>query len=341
MPDPETFPGLPEAVRELIASSPVVEFATLSAAGVPIDTPMFTITDLSTGTVDVATGLAYPAKAERARRHAKVGLLVEGLPDEPVVSIAAEASVRDADIQANLDRYVAETAAYYDTYSNGHPWSTAREAVWYWARIFVCCKPRTILWWPSQADLDAPPNRWEAAADTTFPPSDPAPAARPSPAPDWPRHDWRQRADEVLAAGMPGHLTLVNDDGYPLPMRARAITRIEQGFRVSLPAATPWRVGGAASLCFLGQATFIGRVEAAGGDATFTVERILPTLPMVADNAEIWAPSASTRPRLLARLTEELARRGLEVPRVPSEPPTPTPGSTLRAARMARMGAIA
>ena len=142
------------------------EYATVSAQGVPIDTPAYAFVGKHGDTIDIATGLAYPAKAERARRNPKVGLLIEGSPSEPVVSIAAMAAVRDASIQANVDRYIAETIAYYDAYSGGNPWEVARKAVFYWSRIFVECSPKRILWWSGPEAMDQPPQCWEAPAGT-------------------------------------------------------------------------------------------------------------------------------------------------------------------------------
>lgn len=339
MTESREFSGLPDELLQFIRPCIVAEFATVSAQGVPIDTPTFAFADPAGGSIDIATGLAYPAKAERARRNPKVGLLLEGKPDEPVVAIAARAAVRDADIQANVDRYIAETIAYYDSYSNGKPWSVARQAIWYWARIFVCCTPTRILWWPRGSEMDAPPLRWDAPADTDFPASDPAPRAKPSRAPAWPGRDWRERADEVLSQGMHGHLTVLDDEGYPMPIRARTITRSGEGFTLTLPAGLPWRAQGKASLCFLGMATFVGTAVLSGTGAEFIVERILPTLPTVTDPAEIWAPAESTRTALMTRLEQELARRGLDTPRVPASPPAPTAGSRARAAQIARIAA--
>ncbi len=327
------FPELPQDVADVLTTSLYTEFGSLTTKGIPLDTPLFAFVEPDGGTIDVATGLAYPAKANRVRRNPKVGLLLEGngTPGDPVVSVAGFGAVRDSDIQANIERYLAETAARLPVTSGGLPWSTVRQAVWYWARIIVATTPSHIAWWPSVDQLDVEPERWSASADTEFPQSDPAPVGPPTSPSAWPiASDWRPRANEVLEQRLNGHLTVCDPDGFPLPFPMRAASLVDDGFTLDVPKGAPWKSIGPASLCFSGRGTFVGQVTPTTDGAHFSVERQLPDLPLMADPAQLWTPRPATKANLMNRLEKELARRGLALPHVPEEPPGPTEGSRLR-----------
>lgn len=323
---------LPERVGNLIRSRFVCEWATISGAGVPINSPLVPFSSADLATIDAATGLAYPAKAERARRNPKLGMLFEGADDEPVVSISAIATIRDSDFQANLLRYLSEeiltpmldpeVVDYRDV---------TRQAIWYFTRIIICAKPVVVRWWDDRAATDGAPHEWRAPAATIFEPSDPPPPGSMSKAP-WRDNppEWRAIAQGALGRAAPGHLTLIDDEGFPLPIRTRRIELADDGFRIALPGWLPWREG-KATLSFEGVEVFVGDVETDGGTARMVVERALPVLPLMADPGEILRPSPATRDALLARIDQELARRGRQRPIMPDHPPEPTAGARFRA----------
>jgi hypothetical protein len=328
---------LPKEVIELVRSAAVLEFATVSAAGYPIDTPTYCFTPDDFTSIDVATGLAYPAKAERARRNPKVGLLIEGrAPGEPLVAIAGLAAVRDSNIQGNASRYIEETStsAAVDV-----PWSIARKAIWYWCRIIISVTPVRVLWWPDGVRLGEAPCAWSAPAGMSFPASDLAPLGAVSPAPNWSQPAWPELAASALTSGMAGHLTSVDAEGFPLPFRVADISHTDDGFIFRVPAGAPWDRPGKATLSFEGRATFVGVAAERGAWMTFAVERALPILPMVADHSELWEPSEATRDKLMRRLSYELDRRGQSFPEIPQEKPTPTAGAVRRMARLASLTA--
>ena len=311
---------LPEAVLELMRSGAVTGFATVSTAGVPIDTPVLYFPSEGLRSFDLATGLAYPSKAERARRNPKVGLLLEGGPDEPVVSIAGMAAVRDADLQANVLRYLAETA---HTLPYDPDWALARQAVWYWTRIIIEVAPARVLWWDNPSAMDGPPHRWRARQGTVFPRSDPAPPGKTSMPADWGASGWQELARQALTRGAKCHLSLIHAEGFALPMPVWTAELTASGFALDLPRGIPGPLAGKACLTFGGIETFIGEVSGSPGCVVFQVERALPVLPMTQDMAQLWQPTDHTRSELMRRLAEETARRGQAVPQIPADRPPP------------------
>jgi hypothetical protein len=318
---------LPEPVADLIRSGAFSEFATLSGAGVPIDTPTYYFPSEDLATLDITTGLAYPAKAERARRIPRVGLLIEGGPNEPVISIAGLAAVRDADIQANLDRYVAETASLLPP---GGTWEAMRRATFYWARIFVCVTPAHIRWWPNRAALQTDqPSSWRAPSGTIYPSSDPAPAAKASAAPEWPKYRWQELAAAALDRKETGYLTLCDSEGFPIPLRVRDVEQTDEGFRVTAPQCAPWSEG-SATLSFFGREIFVCQARREGKRTVLRVERPLPVSPITPAGGNVPRPDRETRAILTDRMNQELLRRSQPTPAVPLDPLPPTTGARLR-----------
>ena len=328
--------GLPDDVVGLLDSVIHAEFGTVSSAGVPIDTPMLLFPSEGLQTFDVGTGLSYPAKAERARRNPKVGLLIEGDPSEPIVSIAGLAEVRDTDLQANAERYIAETAHDPEV---AVPWEIARNAVWYWTCMIVAITPVRMLWWDNALAMDSAPHRWDAPVGTVYPESAPPPPGEVSKAAQWSQPPWRQQAQDVMASALPAHLTLCDDEGYPLPIRARTVELTDDGFTLDLPAGSPWgrdRGTAQATLSFLGLSTFVGEVIGAGSATTLHVERALPIHPIMKDPRELFAPTDATYDKLMTRLRHETSRRGQQIPTIPAIKPSPTSGAQRRLDRLAR-----
>jgi hypothetical protein len=321
---------LPEDVVDVIRKGVFAEFATVSSAGVPIDTPTFFFQSADWRSIDVATGLGYPAKAERARRNPKVGLLIEGGMEQPVVSIAGLATVRDADLQANLDRYLAETIFSPTVDPQVVEWSNVRKMRWYLPRIIVCVGPVHVRWWQKRSAMDEPPDEWRAPLDTVYPPSDPAPKGKPSEAPKWPQPHWRELIQPALAQNLPGHLTLLDAEGFPLPVRVREIYPHPEGFRIHVPKAAPWSEG-KATLSFVGKEIFVGEATKDGTETLLRVERTLPISPLVSDRSR---KNVEDYAKLLKRVEEEAARRGQAIPVAPEYPPAPTEGAKGRAAAM-------
>lgn len=323
---------LPEHVFRMIQSGVVAEFATLTAKGSPIDTPTYYFPSDDMATIDLATGVPNPAKAERARRNPKVGILIEGRPEEPVVVIRARAAVRDSDIQSNAIRYLAETG--WQGISHGITWEQARQAITYWSRIIIQNTPERIYWWDNHAALDGPPGFWSADSDTVWLQSDPAPEAPISPG-NWTARPWHDVAVDAIDGGHAGHLTVVDADGYPVPMRSRNVDLVDGGFRLEMPKGMPWAYVGKGCITFAGYRTFVGEVESDGDAVLLRVERALPQHPSTLDTKQVLQPAETTVAKTRARLEAEMARRGQPLVTIPDEAPERTRIAKIRMARIA------
>lgn len=314
---------LPAPVVNVIENAFVSEFATVSAAGVPIDTPTYCFASDDLALIGVATGLSYPAKAERARRNPKVGLLVEGMPGEPVVSIRGMAAVRDANLQANAVRYVSETGYEAVAAAANVGWADAKKAVWYWTRIIIDILPEKVMWWDNADAMNASPHVWTPSVKPAVK-SDPAPSGKPSASSEWPQKSWQEVAAVAVARNAPAHLTLLDAEGWPLPIRARSCKLVDNKFVLDMPKGAPWQRSGKATLTFQGVETFVGEATEEKGAVCLTVERALPQHPLVLDPAQVLKPADDVRAKLLARLEEEAKRRGQSIPVMPDEPPALT-----------------
>lgn len=330
LPEPSapSAPQPPAHLNELAHRALVCEYATLTRDGRPVTWPVTPYPGEEGATVDVSTGPTYPAKAERARRNPRVALLFSSaseaeLHDAPTVLMLGLATVSDADLQANTDRYVRESRATLPQAYKGMPAVLIRRLDWYLARIWVRVTPLRVLTWPG-GRLDREPQRWEAPAGTTAPPSDPAPVGPALPSRSKPPGDWHPFLDRAERLGAPV-LTVVGPDGWPLPVRCRRAERTPEGYLLEPPAGVPLSGGPACltahrhepdmsqqeNVVLLGTAEPADdgrirmRMERALTDWSLTGSRMARTLGFLANGKAL-------RPRL----QREAARRGQPAPEV-------------------------
>jgi len=323
--------GLPQDLVPLLMDG-VCEYASLKKDGTPITSPVIPFPSENGRTIDVQTGLTYPTKAERARNNPQVCLLYSEPKASPLekpstVLVYGQATVYDSDLQANTDRYVRMNLARFTMFRQ-MPAFIFRQMDGYLARIWIAVTPLKLLWWP-EGDMESTPQQWHAPEGTQAPPCDPPPG--PLPTPHKPlvdtSTDWRK--DIAYAFDRLGKpiITVGDEDGYPVPFRARGGSLGDDGVHLDLPSAMPVDARGRACLTFhtlkvqKGQMvsnenmSFVGEVSGDGGVALFKVERCLPNVGFSRDPAGAVSLILSII-RMGKRLEVEAARRGQSVPAV-------------------------
>ncbi len=292
---------MPDKLMPLFDNSVTVEYASLTRGGVPICVPTTPYVGSKHDTLDVSTGLTYPAKAERARRNPKVCLLYGdpigcNLPDPPVVMIQGFAAVRDSDIQANTDRYVKLTLSKLPDAYKGKPRFALRMMPWYFARIWIEVTPVRIYQWEDRT-LAGEPFIYRVGDDVATPSSDPAPHGRP-PRP-WidPPASWQDAAD-VVVSGKENYLcdlTTVDGEGFPACQPVVGAERNTHGFSLRLGrGALPVKPGNACVTFhahpdnFTSQQnrTFVGRVVPVGNSGSVVGDGVIAGRGMAAGGEE-------------------------------------------------------
>ncbi|MGH3146009.1 MAG: hemerythrin [Rubrobacter sp.] len=323
--------GWPEEVLALFERAITVEYATLTRAGAPITYPLTPYPGESGLTLDVSTGLTYPAKAERARRNPKVALLFSdpvgsGLDDAPVALVQGLATVRDADLQANTDRYVRLGMVKLPAAYEGQPRFLLRQLAWYFARIWIEVTPTRMLWWPA-GRLDERPQEWTAPEGIVVPPSDPAPPGRQPGAWSEQPAEWRKTAEQVVRNFPFCDLTVVGTDGFPECWPAGEVVTAPDGFRIQPSPGVGPVAEGRACLTFhthnpdfttQENRVFVGRVSRVDdGALLFGVERLLGDWSLGGSRLSTTLDFLFGRGRRLrSRLRGEADRRGQPVPKV-------------------------
>ncbi|HEY5025515.1 MAG TPA: pyridoxamine 5'-phosphate oxidase family protein [Acidimicrobiales bacterium] len=318
----------PNELVELFERSITAEYASLTRDGRPITVPTTPYIGDNRLTLDVSTGLTYPAKAERARRDPRVCLLFadsvgSGLSDPPVVLVQGLATVRDSDLQENTDRYVQRSMEKLPEATKGQPRFILRRLAWYYARIWVEVTPLHMRWWSGRS-LDEPPHTWNAPEGTAAPLSDPAPSGQQPSAWLAPPPSWRAAAQE--AERLATHdLTVVDANGFPLCLPVQRTELVHDGFRLALGEGAPPLGPGPGCLTmhahpetFTGQEnrTVVGTVEPTGNAVHFRAERALADWSLAGGRPRMALAFLSKGRRLAPRLASEARRRFQAVPTV-------------------------
>lgn len=319
--------GLPAELLEVLERSVTCEYVSRTSAGVPIAVP--TTPYVGDGTIDVSTGLSYPAKAERARRDPRVALLFadpigNGADRGAVVLIQGHAAVRDADLQGNTDRYIRVSMAKLPEAFEGQPRFLLRRLAYYYARIWIEVTPERVLWWADR-DLQEQPQSWQAPGEVALAQSDPAPQGRRQGAWLDPPVDWRETAARALATLPLADLSVIDSDGYPLCLPVKTGTLSDDELALEIGAGAPLLAAGPACLTvhghgerFTGQEnhTLLGELVRDGEGTRMRIERALPSWSITGNRAQSALGFLAKGRRLRPRLAEEAARRGQPVPKI-------------------------
>ena len=318
----------PIELLEVFDHAITCEYASLTLASAPVTVPTTPYVG-ALRTLDISTGLTYPAKAERARRNPKVAMLFadpvgSGKSDALVVLVRGHAAVRDADLQANTDRYASASMAKLPAAVEGQPRALLRRLAFYYARIWVEVTPLHIHWWPDRS-LACAPQSWHADPDLPLPDSDPAPSGKRPPSWLEPPQRWQEVAARALRELPFADLTVVGGDGFPVCVPVVADGMNGMDVPLTIGGGAPELPAGAACLTLHGHDerfttqenhTLMGTFAHGDDGPRLRVERALADWSLTGNRLQRSVDFLRKGRRLAPRLKAEAARRGQPVPAV-------------------------
>lgn len=150
---------IPRAAAEMFAEYIVCEYAYFTPSGEPLCWPVTPYWHPDRGVPAIATGLAYPNKADYAKRNPKVALYFSdpngsGISHPQKLLVLGEATVLDSDIQQNTDRYVRAMREKFAAARLGLNPITVKFLDFYLPRLWVEITPVRLIFDPGPVAVE-------------------------------------------------------------------------------------------------------------------------------------------------------------------------------------------
>jgi hypothetical protein len=210
-------------VQQVFDRFVTTELTTVGAGGRPITWPVTPYYRPGAPCIDVTTGIGYPRKAADAARDPHVALLFSdptgsGLEKAPMVLVQGIAEVDDADLDANRERYMRESAEKLPGAQSGQPPERMQRFFhWYYTRIYIHVRPERVYVWPG-GRLDSEPELLDSHLEEVRSGHDEEPDA-PHAVPEGGRPTWNGRLLELGRRYPTAVLSFVAPDGFPFSVR--------------------------------------------------------------------------------------------------------------------------
>jgi hypothetical protein len=232
---------LPSSVQAVFDRFITTEFTTVDAHGQPITWPLTPYYSLGAPSIEVTTGIGYPKKADDARANPLVALLFSdptgsGLHGAPAVLVQGTATVNDADLEANRDRYARESAIKLPALARRQPPVRVQRLFgWYFLRLWIRVRPERVYVWPSR-ECRGEPELYDAHMEEVRSGHSEEPE-RFHAAPEGGSTAWDARIDELGTRYPTAVLSIVTPDGFPFA--ARVPVRVDHAARAIRIDADP------------------------------------------------------------------------------------------------------